>query len=71
MSKFIEYKTVYMDETAAMKAFPNVDPPKPGFYVFHPRKPTMGPYVDKSHALEYIKVEICHDLDLEKEATEK
>lgn len=68
MSKFLEYKTIYLDEDAAAKEFHDINPPKPGYYVFHPRKKTMGPYVDKEHALEYIKVEICHDIELEKSA---
>lgn len=71
MSKFLEYKTIYLDEEHAKLQFPDQESPKAGYYVLHPRKTTMGPYVDKEHALRYIEVEICHDIELEKNPPQK
>lgn len=33
MSKFIEYKTEYYDKEQAAAAFPEIQSPKPGYYV--------------------------------------
>lgn len=71
MSKFIEYKTEYYDKEQAAAAFPEIQSPKPGYYVSHPRKKVMGPYENRERAIRYISSEIYHDVELEKLAEEQ
>lgn len=70
-NKFNRYKTKYYDKEQAAAAFPEIQSPKPGYYVTHPRKKVIGPYENRERAIRYISSEIYHDVELEKLAEEQ
>lgn len=59
MSKFMDYKTVYLDEDATEKELG--EKKRAGYYVFHLHKKTAGPYENREGAITYIGRELLHE----------
>lgn len=69
MSKFQEYHTIYLEAAEVEKEFPGENK-NPGWYVFHPKKATAGPFAEKEGTINYIGAELRRE-DMEERRAEE
>lgn len=67
MSKFQQYHTIYLEAEEVAKEFPGENK-NPGWYVFHPKKATAGPFGEKGMAMNHIGGELLRERWAEEKA---